>query len=177
MTTNRIKSTPPRCEPPSTREEAEAVVREITVLKLAEQELKSEMDAEITAIKESYEARLCAVANTITPLVLEIEAWATAHQADFGERKSLELLHGKIGWRITPPALKPLRGQTWASVLELLRARGRTEFIRTTETVNKDALLAARETENLKQYGCRHVQEEEFFVEPKLTTSEPREKA
>lgn len=174
---HRIKAKTEPVEAPTTREEAESVVREITELKLAEQQLKTEMDTEITAIKESYEARLCAIANTVTPLVLEIEAWATAHQGEFGERKSLEMLHGKIGWRITPPALKPLRGQTWASVLELLRARGRAEYIRTTEAVNKDALLAARETENLKLFGCRPVQEEEFFVEPKLTTTEPREKS
>ena len=174
---NRVKSNTPRINIPSTREEAEEVVREITEYKLRERQLKVEMDTEITAIKENYEARLATVSDRLTPLVQEIQAWAESHPAEFCDKKSLELLHGVIGWRITPPALKTLRGFTWAAVVDRLKVLGRGEFLRVKEEVNKDSLLAVRESENLKTFGCQAVQEDEFYVEPKLTPTGDRAKA
>lgn len=171
----RIKLNRPDIAVPASRSAAEAVVRKIVELKLEEQALKTEMDERITAIKKDYEARLGQIEAAMQPQVEAVHAWAEAHPEEFQGKKSLEMLHGIIGWRITPPALKPLRGFTWATVLNRLRDLGRFDFIRTKEEVNKEALLAARDTENLKAFYCQVIQEDEFFIEPKLTPVEPRE--
>jgi phage host-nuclease inhibitor protein Gam len=172
---NRIKLNKLQVPIPETREEAEKMVREITTAKLRERSLKADMDSEITAIKKRFESRLADVDEQIQPRMAAINAWATAHQADFGNRKSLDMTHGVIGWRVTPPTLKPINGFTWPAVLNRLRDLNRFEFIRVKEDVNKEAMLGARESENLKKLYVQVVQDDEFYVDPKLTDSKTRE--
>lgn len=169
MSTNRIKVTKPIVPVPSSREEAERIVREIATAKITERALKAEMDAELIAVRKRYEARLAQTDELIQPRVEAIRDWADAHQDDFGGKKSLEMTHGIIGWRVTPPALKPLKGFTWGAVLNRLKDLGKFDFIRVKEEPNKEALLAVRLTENLKQYYLGAVQEDEFYVEPKMS--------
>ena len=88
----------------------------------------------------------------------------------FAKKKSLEMVHGTIGFRTGTPKLKTLKGFTWASaknlVCEFLPA-----FIRTTEEIAKDKLLADRDvegmTEKMAQCGIMVAQDETFYVEPK----------
>lgn len=172
---NRVKLPKSTVIVPETREQAEEAVRVITTLKIRERKLKSEMDAKLTEVKRRYETDLAGLAEQITTAVESIHAWAERHPEDFGGRKSLQMLHGVIGWRTTPPAIKPAKGFTWPAVLERLLGLGRLEFIRTKQEPNKEALLAARESEDLKAMYMQVIQDDEFFVEPALTDSTSRE--
>ena len=172
---NRIKLPKSTVYVPETREQAEEAVRVITTLKIRERKLKSEMDAKLTEVKKRYEEELSGLAEKITPAVESIHAWAERHPEDFGGKKSLPMLHGVIGWRTTPPSLKPLKGFTWPAVLERLLGLGRREYIRSKEEVNKEALLAARESEDLKGMYVQVIQDDEFFVEPAITETENRQ--
>ena len=173
---NRIKVPLPVVPVPATREEAVGVVREITELLLEERLAKAEMDVEITALKEAYDARLSRITARLGQVMPAIEGWAETHRGEFAGKKSLDLHHGVIGWRITPPTLKPVKGYTWASVLDRIKDRG-ADFIRTKEEVDKEKMLAARDNCDLKALGCQVVQVDEFYVEPHLTRSEDRAKA
>jgi phage host-nuclease inhibitor protein Gam len=133
------------------------------------------MDGRITEVKKKYEERLSEIKSSMTPRIDSIRAWAKAHLADFAGRRSMEMLHGVIGWRLDPPSIKLMKGFTWPAVLQRLRDLGRVEFIRTEEKPNKEALLAVRETENLKTFYLQVVQEDEFFVEPALSDTVGRE--
>lgn len=88
----------------------------------------------------------------------------------FSKRRSLETTHGIIGFRTGTPKLKTRRGFTWAAALELVR-EFLPSYIRTSEEVAKDKLLADRENEQLQplmqKCGIDVVQEESFYVEPK----------
>ena len=88
----------------------------------------------------------------------------------FSKRRSLETTHGVIGFRTGTPKLKTRRGFTWAAALELVR-EFLPSYIRTSEEVAKDKLLADRENEQLhplmQKCGIDVVQEESFYVEPK----------
>ncbi len=172
----RIKLTPRAVPVPQSREQVEALVREICEAKTEERIAKAEMDTEIRAIKECYEQRLSGISEELTPMVEAVHAWAEAHPQDFAGKKSLELLHGIVGWRVSPPAIKPMRGYTWSAVLDRLKALARGEYIRVKEEVNKDALLAARESEDLRGLYCQVEQADEFFIDPKLTSVSAREK-
>ena len=84
--------------------------------------------------------------------------------------KSLELLHGKIGFRTGNPKLVKDRKFTWDAVTELLK-RAFPTFIRTSYEINKEALIAFRDK---KEFGDIRescyvdvVQDETFFVEAK----------
>lgn len=82
--------------------------------------------------------------------------------------KSLELVHGKIGFRTGNPKLVKDRKFTWDAVTELLK-RAFPNFIRTTYEINKEALIALRdqkEFDDIKlQCYVDVVQDESFFVE------------
>lgn len=167
--------------PPRTREEMESLVGDIAALKIIERADAAEMDAELHAVRERYETRMAENADKLTPLLLRAQAWAEAHPAEFGKLKSIEMLHGTIGWRVNTPSLKTLAGWTWDRVLEKLKSlRLHPGYVRTKEEVNKQALLADREKigdDDLRQCGMRVVQEEDFYVEPRLTDTDKRETA
>jgi phage host-nuclease inhibitor protein Gam len=171
----RIKLTEPKIIVPSTREEAEAVVRSITDLKIQERKLNAEMDGRITEVKKKYEERLSEIKSSMTPRMESIHAWADANPSEFGARRSLEMLHGVIGWRMNPPSLNLMKGFTWPAVVNRLRDLGRLEFIQTKEAPNKEALLAARATAPLKSFYLQVVQKDEFYVEPVLSDTVGRE--
>lgn len=82
--------------------------------------------------------------------------------------KSLELVHGKIGFRTGNPKLVKDRKFTWDAVTELLK-RAFPNFIRTTYEINKEALIALRdqkEFDDIKlQCYVDVVRDESFFVE------------
>lgn len=80
------------------------------------------------------------------------------------------MAHGTIGFRTGTPKLKTLKGFTWASALQLVK-EFLPDFIRRTEEIAKDKMLADREsegmTEKLSKCGITVAQDETFFVEPK----------
>lgn len=171
----RIKSKSPVIK---TREEIEALVGDIARLKTYQQQTTALMDERITEVRAEYEQQLGDAEAELAPMVEAVRTWAEANPEAFGKHKSLDLLHGVIGWRIGMPTLKTLSGWTWDRVLEKLKTSypGLT-FIRTKEEVDKASILAQRETlldGDLRQMGVRVVQNEAFFIEPKLTEVETK---
>lgn len=161
-----------------TREEVEAIVGDITRLKSFQQQTTAAMDARLTEVRAEYEQQLGDAEADLAPMVESVRAWAEANPEAFGKNKSLDLLHGIIGWRIGNPTLKTLSGWTWDRVLEKLKsATAYACFVRTKEEVDKASLLAQRETlldGDLRNMGMRVVQDETFFIEPKLTEVETK---
>jgi phage host-nuclease inhibitor protein Gam len=171
---NRLK---PSLIIPKTREEAESIVGSIAEQKISESRTKALMDQRLKEVREDHEAQLAYINDKLTPLLMRIQAWAESNAGDFGKLKSIEMIHGTIGWRVSPPTLKTLSGWTWQRVLDALKSLGHAPFIRTKEEVDKQAVLAQRENlldGDLRQFGCKIVQEESFFVEPKTTPTESR---
>jgi len=167
MSKTRLK---PVINPPRSREEMESLVGDIAALEITLRAHAAAMDAELQGVRERYEPMIAACAEQITPLILRARAWAEEHPAEFGKHKSIEMIHGTIGWRVNTPSLKTLAGWTWDRVLEAVK-KCAPSYVRTKEDVNKQAILNDREMlgQDLKQLGVRVVQEEDFFVDPKLT--------
>lgn len=179
MTTKRIKVMVPVIK---TREELERITGQITALKTFEAQTKASMDQRITEIRSEYETQLGEAAEEMETLVQSVRQWAEANQSEFAGKKSLDLVHGVIGFRTGTPKLKTRKGWTWDKVLENLIALGRpvADFIRTKKEVDKEAILAARDNmtpADLRNLGVDIVQDESFYVEPKLTEVETRETA
>jgi phage host-nuclease inhibitor protein Gam len=172
MRTNRIKQIRPVI---GSREAMESVVGEIATIKNRQRQLAASMDAQIQAVRERYEGDLAAEAEALDRKIEEVQAWSEANPAEFGAARSIETVHGTLGWRTGQPALKTLGGWTFERVLLALKASGATGYIRVKEEVNKQQLLAQRDAlgaEKLRELGLRVVQEDSFFVEPKLTLVE-----
>jgi phage host-nuclease inhibitor protein Gam len=117
--------------------------------------------------------------------VLALEAglknYCEANREEFSKKKTKELKHGKLSFRLGTPKLVTLKNFTWAAVQELIKKAGMADvLIRTKEELNKEAVLEnyasyvqsggeqGCSAEELKGYGCEVVQEETFAYEVKL---------
>lgn len=135
------------------------------------QSINAAMDKEFVAIRERNAERLAELEAQKAESFEVMQVFATEQrEVLFSKRRSLETTHGIIGFRTGTPKLKTRRGFTWAAALELVR-EFLPSYIRTSEEVAKDKLLADRENEQLQplmqKCGIDVVQEESFYVEPK----------
>jgi phage host-nuclease inhibitor protein Gam len=169
MKTNRNKNTQPIIR---TREAMEILIGEIAALKNQQRFLTAAMDGQIQSIREQYEPKLAAQNEALDQKMEHARVWSEANLHEFGAARSIETVHGAIGWRTGQPALKTLPGWTFDRVLQTLKITGAAGYIRVKEEVHKQNLLSDREAlgaEKLRELGLRVVQEETFFVEPRLT--------
>lgn len=175
---NRIKMNAPALK---SRAQAEETLRAIAELTLSRNQAQLDMDQEITAIRERYEQAIGEANKSLEEKTELVRAWADANPSEFNGLKSMEFVHGVIGWRTGQPTLKTLSGWTWDRVLEKLKSLLNGDiYIRTKEEVNKQQLLIDREAlgpDQLKTIGVRVVQDEAFFIEPKLTELETKQAA
>lgn len=131
--------------------------------------------------KEEQERRSKMTAKHF-PLVTEkqeielgLEAFVVSHRSELGDKKSKVLKHGEVNFRVHPPSVAKNRGVTWAAVLDLVKASKKwaKKFIRTKEEINKDAIIAASNNDEIKAaeltaMGMSIEQKETFGYKPKL---------
>lgn len=154
-----------------TAEQAEAAFSDYAVADARMQNLQSKMDLEITGIRDKYAGELAELQEIRTGNFEIMQAFATEHREElFSKRKSYESAHGVFGFRTGTPKLKNLKGFTWKAVTNMVK-EFLPDYIRTTEELAKDKLLADREREEVAQLlprcGMAVVQDETFYVEPK----------
>lgn len=132
--------------------------------------INSKMDEEFTKIREKNADVLAKAEQDKAEAFERVQVFATENPDLFAKRKSIETTHGTIGFRTGTPKLKTKKGFTWASVLELLKSFG-SQFVRSTEEVAKDKLLADRDNEEtakvMDKCGILVVQDEAFYIELK----------
>jgi len=174
----RIKHTAPAIR---SRAEAEDVLGQIRQLTIERNQRMLERDRVIQGIQEQHAGPLETIETQLTQKTELLSGWADANPSEFAGKKSLEMTHGLIGWRIGKPTLKTLSGWTWDRVLEKLQSLPAfSRFIRRKDEVDKATILTERETiaqEDLRTIGVRVVQEEAFFVEPDVENPENRRAA
>jgi len=155
----------------TTRDELERVMGQLAQHTIARSIYADTMDKRLTEVRAQFEERLGELDETIDELFDDLNAWAVLHPDSFAGKKSLDLTHGTLGFRTTPPALKTAKGVKWDHVLDMLRCRGMQDYVRTIQEVNKEMLLQDRETigtEKLARLGVEVKQDERFYAEPKI---------
>lgn len=145
--------------------------------------ITAEIELKCAQIREKHQERLSQLQTTMDGAFDTLQSFATENQAElFSKKKSLEMVHGTIGFRTGTPKLKTLKGFTWASALQLVK-EFLPGYIRRTEEIAKDKLLAERDSdtivasdplgpgvpmrEQMAKCGITVAQDETFFVEPK----------
>jgi phage host-nuclease inhibitor protein Gam len=173
MTTKRIKTTPI-----TTREQMETLVGEIAQLQIKRQRYTAEMNDRVARVRADYEEGNAQIDSQLKGKMALAQEWADANPAEFGKTRSIAMTHGDVGWRLGNPALKTIRNWTWDRVLEALTASSMFNgYIRIKREVNKQALLDNREmysADQLKAIGVQVVQEDAFYIEPRIETVEPK---
>jgi phage host-nuclease inhibitor protein Gam len=106
-----------------------------------------------------------------------LKKWSKDNLAELGEKKSLELRHGVIGFRRGNRATRCLEGWTWELVLNKMRRLRKRwgSYIKTTEDVNRQQMLSDSRPEcgklsetELKRIGVEIWRDEHFFVDVKI---------
>ena len=145
--------------------------------------INAEIELACAKIREKYADRLATLTDEREQAFDTLQSFATENQAElFTKKKSLDMAHGTIGFRTGTPKLKTLKGFTWESAKTLVK-KFLSDYIRTTEEIAKDKMLADRFaqvvrpgdplgpgvplTEVMAECGIQVVQEETFYVEPK----------
>lgn len=151
------------------------------------EKINAEIDLQCARIREKYQQKLGELMCDRECAFDTLQAYATENQAElFTKKKSLDMAHGTIGFRTGTPKLKTIKGFTWASALQLAKKFLPATYIRQTEEIAKDRLLADRDLEEAVVYdtatgdprdvtmkeamavcGIQVVQDETFYVEPK----------
>lgn len=159
------------------REECDSAFADYATADAAEQKLTASMDEQITKIREKNQPYLQQLADAKKKAMEIMQAFSIEHKELFKDKRSIDTAHGTFGFRWGTPALKTLRGFTWASVTNLLK-EFLPDYVRTKEEPAKDLLLAAaRDPEQkdvadmFEKCGFEVQQQETFFVECKKEDS------
>lgn len=154
-----------------TNEKMEAAMADFARADARIQKINATLDVEMTKLREKYQDELAKLTADKEAAFDILQTYAV-EQRDiiFVKKKSLETIHGTIGFRTGTPKLKTLKGFTWGAVTNLLK-EFLPAYVRTSEEAAKDKLLADRDTEDVQKYltkvGLSVVQDETFYVEPK----------
>lgn len=166
-----------------TREAAEEAFAQYAKADASINKIQTEVELKCAQIREKWQDKLSALTVERGEAFDVLQGFAAEHPELFAKKKSLDMVHGTIGFRTGTPKLKTLKGFTWASALELVKSI-LPGYIREGEpTIAKDKLLADREAdevfinvgdgdtvsmaEAMKGCGLQVVQDETFYVEPK----------
>jgi phage host-nuclease inhibitor protein Gam len=161
----RAKSAPADVPVPQNRDEAAVAIGAIGQHVRERVRLEAAMADEIAVIRSRYEKMAEPHGQAITALTKGVEIWCAANRATLtegGKRKTVSFPTGEVRWRMTPPKVS-LKGVD--AVLAALREMKLQRFIRTSEEVNKDAILADRDAVEAVP-GITITQGEEFEVLP-----------
>jgi len=154
-----------------TREAADEALATYAMADAQAAKIAADIELQCVKIREKYADKIAELEGQKAAAFDTLQAYASENKGDlFTKKKSLDMVHGTIGFRTGTPKLKTLKGFTWVSALQLVR-EFLPSYIRTTEEITKDKLLADRDVEgmcdNMSRCGIQVVQDETFFVEPK----------
>ena len=132
-----------------TRESAEEAFAMYAKAEALGSKIVAEIELQCAKIREKYAVKLAECEEEKNKAFDVLQAYALENQEElFSKKKSVDMSHGVIGFRTGTPKLKPLRGFTWASALQLLK-EFLPGYVRQTEEIAKDKLLADRDAEEV----------------------------
>jgi phage host-nuclease inhibitor protein Gam len=153
------------------REMAEASFAVYADADARQQRITAKMDVEITRIREKYQDELAKLQDQKDKAFEVMQTFAMENRDElFTKKKSLDMVHGILGFRTGTPTLKTRKGFTWAAVTNLLK-EFLPSYVRLKEEPAKDKLIADRDVPEVQEafphIGVYVDQDETFFVEPK----------
>jgi len=153
-----------------TKDQANDAMHAFALSAAKEKQINARIEEQIVKIREKHKPDLQAAQEQKTKSFDTLQTYAVEHEELFEKKKSVDMTHGKIGFRTGQPKLKTKRGFTWGAVLELAKEKA-SNFVRQKEELDKERLLIERNEEGarelLESIKVQVIQEESFFAEPK----------
>ncbi len=161
----KVKSNAPTFPVPQSRDEVDRAIARIGVLQRERIRVHTDKDEKMALVSQEHKGRLEPLEEEIRQLQQGVQAWCEPNRESLtlqGKVKFHNFPSGMVNWRMRPPSVA-LRVQEM--VLDALKQRGLTRFIRIKEEVNKEAILA--EPEAIAGIpGITIKQGEDFVVTP-----------
>jgi len=156
-----------------TLEQAQDASLQFATTKNSLAKIEARMNEEINQVKANYKDEITELTEELEEPQEVLEAFAKEQKDKWGKRKSMELLHCFIGFRTGTPRVSKKKAFSWEAVLELMKKETLfSRFIRKTEEINKEAILAEKDKAVLDKLNdlcyINIDQEEKFYVEPKV---------
>lgn len=150
---------------PQTKHEMALMVSRIGVINGSLERVEAQRDQRIAAVYQMATEKSGPLLKERSELVEAVAAYCEAHRdelTDKGKTKTVKLPSGELRWRFTPPKVT-LKGVP--KVLAYLKSNALTQFVRTKEEVNKEAMLA-EPAKALAIPGVNISRTEEFIIQP-----------
>ncbi len=164
----RIRITSPALR---TRAEAEQCLGQIRALTLEQHDRATALEQLKKGLDDDFSVRNSEISKELDAQQAMLLDWAEANPSEFADKKSLAMQHGVIGWRIGNHKLVKKSKATWDALVDLVSDAIGSGYVRTKREVDRERIIADREeipAESLRECGLAVVQEESFFIEPKL---------
>ena len=103
--------------------------------------IEADMNDEIATIKQKYETQAQPLKVEVAEIIDATQAWAEVNRdklTNGGKTKTVKLATGEFNWRMRPPKVS-LRGKP--KIIETMKSLGLQRFLRTSEDIDKEALL------------------------------------
>jgi len=168
-TTRRAKT--PAVPLYNSKDEADVVIAQIAQLQRQRIAIASAADERISEITEIARVQTEQLNGEINELVKHLVVYAEFNRSELTQGnkiKTVTFTHGTFRWRLTPVAVT-IKGAE--AVLQRIRTLGLTQFIRTKETINKEAMASERALAETIE-GVTFSRREEFVITPKATKLE-----
>lgn len=141
MPTKKAKA-PAAIDVPQSKDQCAQDLFQLGELQRERTRLAADMNDAIAGIAASAQPQLDALQAQIDRLFSGIQAWCEAHRAEITNNmkvKTANFLTGEVVWRINTPSCT-VRGEEL--VLQTLKKCGLHSYIRTSESVNKEAVIS-----------------------------------
>lgn len=155
----------------ATRSEFLAAIDQIARTQTALRTVTARRDKAIQSVQEQYQGAIEEHEAEQQRLLAAADAYAQTHRDELftGAEKTAETELATYGFRLHPPALKPLnRKWSAASILDAVKRAFGTRYVATEEKIQKELLKADLSEEQLATVGLRLEQTETFGVTPKV---------
>lgn len=168
-TTRRVKV--PAVSLYNSKSEADAAIAQIAILQRQRIRIATGVQARIDKINEDARIRVEPFNDEIAQIVKELSLYAEGNRDELTNNrktKTVKLTNGTLQWRLTPMAVT-IRGID--DVLKRLKTIGLAQFIRTKESIDKEAMARERALAETVE-GVTFGQNEEFVITPNATNLE-----
>ena len=156
------------------REELERAMGEYAAATLALEARKVEMENALREVRDEYEQDLAGLKLAAEVPFKQLELWARRHPEQFEAKRSMDLVHGSIGYRTGMTRVSVKRGADEEALCKALENAGCERVVRTVRQLDREEIirlagsdLAAEKllSERLAaEFGLKVSQTERFFA-------------
>jgi len=160
-------------------DEVDQALLELGRAKAIVQHEEAILNNQIQNFRDAFDQRTSDARKQSVSLETEIENFCIENKFEFEKSRSKDFVHGTVGFRTSPPAVKALnRKYSWETILELIKKFSWSKkYIRIKEEPDKEAILADHAADviddlKLAAIGVKVDQIEQFKIDIKWDTLE-----